>query len=172
MAKKVKTTIKLYCPAGQANPAPPVGPALGQHGLNIMQFCKSFNEKTKGREGLTLPVVITAYEDRSFTFIIKSPPSSVLLKRACGIAKASGKPNTEKVGQVTKKNVEEIAKIKMPDLNTTSLEAAMKIVEGTARSMGIEVVEKITEKPKTEEGDAKEEPSAKQKAKPKPEGGA
>lgn len=146
MAKKIKTVIKLYCPAGQATPAPPVGPALGQHGLNIMQFCKSFNDKTKGREGLVLPVVITAYEDRSFTFIIKSPPSSVLLKRACGIAKASGVPNKEKVGQVTKKEVEEIAKTKMQDLNANDLEGAMKIIEGTARSMGIEVVEKRTEK--------------------------
>ena len=145
MAKTVKAVIKLYCSAGQANPAPPVGPALGQHGLNIMQFCKSFNEKTKGREGLILPVVITAYQDRSFTFIIKSPPSSVLLKRACGIAKASGRPNTEKVGQVTHKEVADIAKIKMEDLNATSTEAAVKIVEGTARSMGIDVVEKREE---------------------------
>jgi len=139
MAKKIKAIIKLYCPAGTANPAPPVGPALGQHGVNIMQFCKAFNDKTKGQDGMTLPVIITAYEDRSFTFIIKSPPSSVLLKRACGIAKASGTPNKEKVGQVSKKQVEEIAKIKIPDLNTNSLEQAMKIVEGTARSMGIEV---------------------------------
>jgi large subunit ribosomal protein L11 len=153
MAKSVKAMIKLYCPGGQATPAPPVGPALGQHGLNIMQFCKSFNDKTKGQEGLTLPVVITAYEDRSFTFIIKSPPSSVLLKRACGIAKASGIPNKEKVGEVTKKQVEEIAKIKTKDLNANSLEAAMRIVEGTARSMGISVVEKKTEQPdKAEEG--------------------
>lgn len=146
MAKKIKTVIKLYCPSGQANPAPPVGPALGQHGLNIMQFCKAFNDKTKGQgqEGLTLPVVITAYEDRSFTFIIKSPPSSVLLKKACGIAKASGTPNKEKVGQVTKKELEEIAKIKMKDLNANDLEGAKKTVEGTARSMGIEVVEKRT----------------------------
>ncbi len=147
MAKKIKTVIKLYCPAGQANPAPPVGPALGQHGLNIMQFCKSFNEKTKGKgqEGLVLPVVITAYEDRSFTFIIKSPPSSVLLKRACGIAKASGVPNKEKVGQVTNKEVAEIAKTKMKDLNANDPAAAAKIIEGTARSMGIDIVEKRTE---------------------------
>ena len=152
MAKEVKAIIKLYCPAGQANPAPPVGPALGQHGVNIMQFCKSFNEKTKGREGLLLPVVITAFKDRSFTFIIKSPPSSVLLKRACGIAKASGTPNKEKVGQVTKKEVEEIAKIKMADLNANDIKKAMKIIEGTARSMGIEVVEKKDEpRPSTEE---------------------
>ena len=156
MAKKIKAIIKLYCPAGQANPAPPVGPALGQHGLNIMQFCKAFNEKTKGRESLILPVVLTAYEDRSFTFIIKSPPSSVLLKKACGIAKASGVPNKEKVGQVTKKEVEEIAKIKMADLNATTIEAAMKIVEGTARSMGIDVVEKKDIKPVVEDGETKE----------------
>lgn len=139
MAKKVAATIKLYCPAGQANPAPPVGPALGQHGLNIMEFCKKFNEKTKSQEGLILPVVITAYEDKSFNFIIKSPPCSVLLKRAAGIAKASGVPNKEKVGKVTKQQVKEIAQIKMKDLNTKDIEAAMKIVEGTARSMGIEV---------------------------------
>ena len=141
MAKEIIANVKVQIPAGKATPAPPVGPALGQHGLNIMQFCKSFNEKTKGRDGLTLPVVITAYEDRSFTFIIKSPPSSVLLKRACGIAKASGEPNKEKVGQVTKKEVEEIAKIKMKDLNANDMQAAMKIIEGTARSMGIDVVE-------------------------------
>jgi len=157
MAKKVKAVIKLYCTAGQANPAPPVGPALGQHGLNIMQFCKTFNEKTKGKEALTLPVIITAYEDRSFTFIIKSPPSSVLLKKACGIAKASGVPNKEKAGEVTKKEVEEIAKIKMQDLNANDITGAMKIVEGTARSMGIEVVEKRTEKPAEEKDEAAEE---------------
>ena len=139
MAKKVKAIIKLYCPAGSANPAPPVGPALGQHGLNIMEFCKNFNAKTQGQEGLTLPVVITAYEDRTFTFIIKSPPSSVLLKRACGIAKASGVPNKEKVGKVTLEQVKEIAGIKMRDLNTTDVKKAIEIVKGTARSMGIEV---------------------------------
>ncbi len=142
MAKKVKAIIKLYCPAGQANPSPPVGPALGQHGLNIMQFCKSFNAKTKEKQGLTLPVVITAFEDRTFTFIVKTPPASVLLKRACGLAKASGVPNKEKVGKVTSKQVEEIAKIKMPDLNATDIEAAKKIIEGTARSMGIDVEHK------------------------------
>jgi large subunit ribosomal protein L11 len=141
MAKKVKTTIKLYCPGGQANPAPPVGPALGQHGVNIMEFCKSFNEKTKGKEGLTLPVVITVFEDRSFKFIVKSPPCSVLLKRACGIAKASGVPNKEKVGKVTKSQVREIAQMKEKDLNTKDIENAVRIVEGTARSMGIDVVE-------------------------------
>ena len=139
MAKKVKTQIKLYCPAGQATPAPPVGPALGQHGLNIMEFCKQFNEKSKGQEGLTLPVLITVYEDKSFSFILKSPPSSVLLKRACNIAKASGQPNREKVGKLTRAQVEEIAKLKMKDLNTSDLEGAVKIVKGTARSMGIEV---------------------------------
>lgn len=141
MAKKVKAIIKLYCPAGAANPAPPVGPALGQHGLNIMEFCKQFNAKTQGRDGLKLPVIITAYEDKSFTFIIKSPPSSILLKRACGVAKASGVPHKEKVGSVTKDQVREIAKVKMPDLNTTDIEQAMKIVAGTARSMGIDIVD-------------------------------
>ena len=139
MAKVVKTTIKLQCPAGQANPAPPVGPALGQHGVNIMEFCKQFNEKSKGQEGLILPVLITVYEDKSFSFILKSPPSSVLLKRACNIAKASGQPNKEKGGKLTRGQVEEIAKLKMKDLNTKSLEGAVKIIKGTAQSMGIEV---------------------------------
>jgi large subunit ribosomal protein L11 len=141
MAKKIKSMIKLYVTGAQANPAPPVGPALGQHGVNIMEFCKSFNERTKDKPGLTLPVVISVYDDRSFSFIIKSPPCSVLLKRACGIAKASGQPNKEKMGKVTKAQVKEIAQIKMKDLNTIEVEAAMKIVEGTARSMGIDVVE-------------------------------
>jgi len=140
MAKKVKAIIKLYCPAGAANPAPPVGPALGQHGLNIMQFCKSFNDKTKDQGGLTLPVIITAFEDKSFTFIIKSPPTSVLLKRACGIAKASGTAGKDKVGKVTKAQISEIAKVKLKDLNTDTVEQASRMVEGTARSMGIEVV--------------------------------
>ncbi len=139
MAKKIKTTIKLYCPAGQANPAPPVGPALGQHGVNIMEFCKIFNERTKGREGLTLPAVITIYEDRSFDFIVKSPPSPVLLKRACGVAKASGEPNKTKVGKVTLAQVREIAEQKMSDLNAKDMDGAVKIVSGTARSMGIEI---------------------------------
>ena len=138
--KKIKTTLKLYCPAGAANPAPPVGPALGQHGVNIMEFCKKFNEATKGREGLTLPAVITVYEDRSFTFIVKSPPVSVLLKQACGIAKASGNMPREKAGQVSKQQVTDIAKQKQQDLNTQSMPAAIKMVEGTARSMGIDVV--------------------------------
>ena len=141
MAKKVIASIKLYCPAGAANPAPPVGPALGSHGLNIMEFCKAFNEKTRGQDGLTLPVVITAYEDRTFTFIIKSPPASVLLKQAGGIAKASGTPNREKVGRVPRSKVREIAQLKLKDLNTPSLEEAIKQIEGTARSMGVEVVE-------------------------------
>ena len=139
MAKKVKTTIKLYCPAGQANPAPPVGPALGQHGVNIMDFCKQFNERTRGKEGLTLPAVITVYEDRTFDFIIKSPPSTVLLKRACGVAKASGEPNRTKVGKVTTAQLEEIAQEKMKDLNAKNMAGALKIIKGTAQSMGIEV---------------------------------
>ncbi len=141
MAKKIIASIKLYCPAGAANPAPPVGPALGSHGLNIMEFCKQFNEKTRDQGGLTLPVVITAFEDRTFTFIIKSPPASILLKQACGLAKASGTPNREKVGKVTKAQVRDIAQSKMKDLNTASMDQAMKQVEGTARSMGIEVIE-------------------------------
>jgi large subunit ribosomal protein L11 len=139
MAKKIKATIKLYCPAGQANPAPPVGPALGQHGVNIMDFCKKFNDMSRTQEGLVLPVVISVYEDKSFSFIVKSPPCSVLLKRTCGIAKASGAPNKEKVGKVTKAQVIEIAKIKLKDLNTEDMDEAAKIVAGTARSMGIEV---------------------------------
>ncbi|MDP3787089.1 MAG: 50S ribosomal protein L11 [Candidatus Omnitrophota bacterium] len=139
MAKKIKATIKLYCPAGQANPAPPVGPALGQHGVNIMEFCKKFNEISKSQEGLVLPVVISVYEDKTFSFIVKSPPCSVLLKRACGLAKASGVPNKEKVGKVTKAQVIEIVKMKSKDLNTEDINKAIKIVEGTARSMGIEV---------------------------------
>ena len=140
MAKKIKALIKLYCPAGQANPAPPVGPALGQHGVNIMEFCKKFNEETKGREGLVLPVVITVFEDRSFTFIIKSPPVSVLIKQACGIAKASGNPPREKAGQLPRAKAEEIAQLKLPDVNATEMAAAIKMVEGTARSMGIDIV--------------------------------
>lgn len=139
MAKKIKATIKLYCPAGQANPAPPVGPALGQHGVNIMEFCKKFNEMSRSQEGLILPVVISVYEDKSFSFIVKSPPCSVLLKRACNLAKASGVPNKEKVAKIGKQQVIEIAKIKMKDLNTEDMEQAVKIVAGTARSMGIDV---------------------------------
>ena len=139
MAKKVLTNIKLQVPAGQANPSPPIGPALGQHGVNIMEFCKSFNAKTQGQEGMIIPVVLTVYADRSFTYVTKTPPASVLLKKAAKIAKGSGEPNREKVGQVTRKQVEEIARLKMPDLNTNSVEAAAKIIEGTARSMGITI---------------------------------
>lgn len=142
MAKKITATIKLYCPAGQANPAPPVGPALGQHGVNIMEFCKAFNAKTsaKDQEGLIIPVVITVYHDRTFSFVTKTPPASVLLKRAAGIAKGSGEPNKNKVGKVTEKQVEEIARQKRPDLNARDLAAAVATVKGTARSMGIEIV--------------------------------
>lgn len=139
MAKKIKTTIKLYCPAGQANPAPPVGPALGQHGVNIMEFCKQFNERTKGREGLTLPAIITVYEDRSFDFVIKTAPSTVLIKRACGLAKASGEPNKTKAGKLTLEQAKQIAEEKMKDLNAKDAAGALKIIRGTARSMGIEV---------------------------------
>ncbi|MCG8430138.1 MAG: 50S ribosomal protein L11 [Candidatus Omnitrophica bacterium] len=142
MAKKVTAQIKLHVPAGQANPAPPVGPALGQHGVNIMQFCKQFNDQTKGKgDGLILPVVISVFEDRSFTFIIKSPPSSILLKRAANLAKASGIAGKETIGTVTRAQVEEIAKQKMQDLNTGDMEQAVKVIEGTARSMGIKVSE-------------------------------
>src|SRR6266568_6235132 len=142
MAKKVIGQVKLQIPAGKATPAPPVGPALGQHGVNIMDFCKSFNAKTsaKDQEGLIIPVVITVYSDRSITFVTKTPPASVLLKRAAGVAKGSGEPNKNKVGKVTEKQVEEIAKTKLPDLNAASLGAAIQTVKGTARSMGIEVV--------------------------------
>jgi large subunit ribosomal protein L11 len=139
MAKKVIAYIKLQVPAGQANPSPPIGPALGQHGVNIMEFCKSFNAKTQGQEGMIIPVVITVYADRSFTYITKTPPASVLLKKAAKIAKGSSEPNREKVGQVTRQQVEEIARLKMPDLNAVTLEAAVKTIEGTARSMGITV---------------------------------
>ncbi len=145
MAKKKKekpvAQIKLQIPAGSANPAPPVGPALGQHGVNIMQFCKAFNDATKGKEGLILPVVINVYKDRSFDFVIKSPPASVLLKRAANLAKASSQAGKEIIAQVTKKQVIEIAKQKLADLNTSDLEKAIKIIEGTARSCGIKVVE-------------------------------
>jgi large subunit ribosomal protein L11 len=139
MAKKVTAFIKLQIPAGQATPAPPVGPALGQHGVNIMEFCKTFNARTQGQQGLIIPVVITVYSDRSFTFVTKTPPAAVLLLKAAGLQKGSGVPNKNIVGKVTKKQVEEIAKTKMPDLNAASLDAAIKTVEGTARSMGIEV---------------------------------
>ncbi len=139
--KKVKTQIKLQIPAAGANPAPPVGPALGQHGVNIMDFCKQFNEKTKSMEaGMTIPVVITVFDDRSFAFVTKMPPVASLLKRAAGLAKASGEPNRNKVGKVTLQQAQEIAQQKMPDLNTRDVGAAVEMVKGTARSMGIEIV--------------------------------
>ncbi len=141
MAKKVVAQIKLQIPGGQASPAPPVGPALGQHGVNIMAFVKEFNEKTKDKQGLIIPVVITVYQDRSFTFELKTPPASVLLKKAAGIEKGAHATKKEIVGRVTRKQIEEIAKMKMPDLNTVDLEAAMRMIEGTAKSMGIEIVE-------------------------------
>ncbi len=140
MAKKVLTQIKLQVPGGQANPAPPIGPALGQHGVNIMGFCKEFNERTKNQQGTILPVVITVYEDKSITFILKSPPVAILLKKAAGLAKASGEAGKLKIGKVTMQDVRAIAKEKMKDLNTTKVESALKIVAGTARSMGIEIV--------------------------------
>ncbi len=139
MAKKVMTTIKLQIPAGAANPAPPVGPALGQHGVNIMEFCKAFNAQTQQQAGTIIPVEITVFEDRSFTFILKTPPAAVLLREALGIEKGSGEPNRAKVGTVSREKVREIAETKMPDLNANDIDAAMKIIEGTARSMGVEV---------------------------------
>lgn len=140
MAKKVTALVKLQCPAGLATPSPPVGPALGQHGVNIMEFCKAFNARTaKMESGMTIPVIITIYADRSFTFITKTPPASVLLKQAAGIAKAAANPKTDKVGKVTNKQVEEIATLKMPDLNAVDLEGAKQIILGTAKSMGIEI---------------------------------
>jgi len=140
MSKEIVATIKLQIEAGQASPAPPVGPALGQHNVNIMEFVRQFNEKTsKMEEGTVIPVIISVFKDRSFNFIIKTPPASYLLKRAAGIAKGSGTPNKEKVGKVTEKQIEEIAKVKMPDLNAYSLDAAKKIIEGTAKNMGLEI---------------------------------
>jgi len=141
MPKKIKTIIKLQINAGQANPAPPVGPALGQHGLNIMDFCKKFNEATKDKAGNIIPVEITVYQDRTYSFILKTPPAAELLKKAAGIEKGSANPLQQKVGQATKKQIEEIAKIKMPDLNTNDLVSACRTIEGTARQMGIKVVE-------------------------------
>ena len=141
MAKEIMAKVKLHIPGGQANPSPPVGPALGQHGVNIMEFCKAFNEQTKDKQGIIIPVVLTVYKDRSFTFITKTPPASVLLKMAAGVAKGASDPLREKVGRVTLSQVKEIAQQKMSGLNTSDLDAAVKIVKGTARSMGIEVVE-------------------------------
>ncbi len=142
MAKEIVTQIKLQIPGAQANPAPPVGPALGQHGLNIMEFCKQFNERTKDKPGVILPVIITAYKDRSFTFILKQPPVAIALKKAAGLAKASGNAGTQIIGKVTHDEVREIARLKMSDLNTTKIESAMRIVAGTARSMGLEIVDR------------------------------
>lgn len=141
MAKKITANIKLQVPAGKANPAPPIGPALGQHGVNIMEFCKAFNARTASMGDMNIPVVITVYADRSFTFITKTPPAADLIKKAVGIDKGSAKPNRDKVGRITRKQIEEIAKTKLPDLNTTSVEAAMRTIEGTAKNMGLEVVE-------------------------------
>ncbi len=153
MAKKVIGFIKLHVAGGQANPAPPVGPALGQHGLNIMEFCKQFNSKTQQQPGVTIPVEITVYADRSFTFITKTPPASFLIKKAAGLQKASGEPNREKVGTVTRKQLEEIADTKMVDLNTTDMDAAVRMLSGTARSMGIEV-QGVGEVPSQEQDEA------------------
>ena len=141
MAKKVMAVVKLQCPAGAANPAPPVGPALGQHGVNIMEFCKAFNAKTQDKGGLIIPAEITIYQDRSFTFVLKSPPAAVLLKKAAKIKSGSGEPNRKKVGQVTESQLAEIVEMKKDDLNAYDLEQAKKIIAGTARSMGLEVVE-------------------------------
>lgn len=142
MPKEILTKVKLQVPAGQANPAPPIGPALGQHGVNLMEFCKQFNERTKDKSGTILPVVVTIYKDKSFTFILKSPPVAALLKKAAGLAKASPEPGRNPIGKVTREQVMQIAREKMSDLNTTRLDAAVRQVEGSARSMGIEVVEK------------------------------
>ena len=140
MAKKIMTVIKLQIPAGQANPAPPVGPALGQHGVNIMEFCKAYNQQTMSQLGQIVPVEITVYEDRSFTFVLKTPPAARLLLEAAGLEKGSGEPNREHAGSISRDKVRDIAKVKMPDLNANDLEAAVRIIEGTARSMGLEVV--------------------------------
>ncbi|MGQ9500367.1 MAG: 50S ribosomal protein L11 [Dissulfurimicrobium sp.] len=141
MAKKISAYIKLQLPAGQANPSPPVGPALGQHGVNIMEFVKAFNAKTQDQIGMIIPVIITVYSDRSFSFILKTPPASVLLKKAAKVEKGSGMPNRDKVGRVTKKQIEEIARLKMPDLTAATLDAAIRTISGTARSMGIDIVD-------------------------------
>ncbi|MGQ9615428.1 MAG: 50S ribosomal protein L11 [Spirochaetota bacterium] len=139
MAKRILSTIKLQIPAGEANPAPPVGPALGQHGVNIMEFCKAFNTKTESQKGTVIPVIISVYEDKSFTFITKTPPAATLIKKALKIEKGSGEPNKSKVGKLTRSQLEEIARIKFPDLNTHDMEAAQRIITGTAKSMGVEV---------------------------------
>ncbi|BAW96032.1 ribosomal protein L11 [[Synechococcus] sp. NIES-970] len=141
MAKKVVTVIKLALPAGKANPAPPVGPALGQHGVNIMAFCKEYNAKTSDQAGMIIPVEISVYEDRSFTFILKTPPASVLIRKAAGVERGSAQPNKQKAGSITRAQLQEIAQTKMPDLNANDIEAAMKIVEGTARNMGVTVTD-------------------------------
>jgi len=141
MAKKVVAIIKLALPAGKANPAPPVGPALGQHGVNIMAFCKEYNAKTSDQAGMVIPVEISVFEDRSFTFILKTPPASVLIKKAAGIEKGASEPNKQKVGSITRTQLQEIAQTKMPDLNANDIEAAMKIVEGTARNMGVAIAD-------------------------------
>ncbi|MEY4374095.1 MAG: ribosomal protein [Candidatus Eisenbacteria bacterium] len=141
MAKAITAYVKLQCNAGAATPAPPVGPALGQHGINIMEFCKQFNARTQGQSGLVIPVIISVYSDRSFTFVTKTPPAAILLKKAAGIERASGVPNRTKVGKVTKKQVREIAELKAPDLNSATVEAAERMVMGTARSMGIEIAD-------------------------------
>lgn len=138
--KNIKAIVKLQCPAGAANPAPPVGPALGQHGLNIMDFCKQFNERTKDQAGLIIPAVITVYQDRTFSFITKTPPAAVLIRKAAGLAKGSGVPNRDKVGKITETQINDIAQLKMPDLNANDVEAAKRMIRGTARSMGVEVV--------------------------------
>ena len=140
MAKQVVAKVKLQVPAGQATPSPPVGPSLGQHGVNIMEFCKAFNAQTQGQAGMITPVVVTVYSDRSFSFITKSPPASALLKQAAGIVKGSGTPNREKIGKVTAEQMRQIAETKMADLNATTIEAAMRIIAGTARSMGLEII--------------------------------
>lgn len=139
--KKLKSTIKLQIPAGEANPAPPVGPALGQHGVNIMEFCKAFNSKTEEQKGTVVPVIISVYEDKSFSFITKTPPAAILIKKALNVEKGSGEPNKAKVGTLKKDNLDEIARTKLPDLNANDLDAARKIIEGTARSMGVEIAE-------------------------------
>jgi large subunit ribosomal protein L11 len=140
MAKKVVAIVKLQLPAGQANPAPPVGPALGQHQVNIMDFCKQYNERTRGQEGTIIPVEITVYQDRSFTFVTKTPPAAALLRKAAGVEKGSGEPHRNKVGRVTRAQLRELAQLKLPDLNAADVDGAMRIIEGTARSMGIEIV--------------------------------